>query len=99
MSAGEKRERDRDDERGCRDDAGPAPSSQYSAEAIAETLSAWCEKKDPTLLRDKVESQSFTIVDTQDPIQPITFVSEGFLDMSGYSRDEIVGHNCRFLQG
>ena len=67
--------------------------------AIAENLSMWCQSKDPTLLRDQLESQSFTIVDMRDPMQPITFVSEGFLAMTGYSKEEIVGHNCRFLQG
>ncbi|MYL58613.1 PAS domain-containing protein, partial [Virgibacillus halodenitrificans] len=37
-----------------------------------------------------------------DPAQkdnPIIFVNEGFLNMTGYSKEEIVGNNCRFLQG
>ncbi|MBU1357518.1 MAG: PAS domain-containing protein [Gammaproteobacteria bacterium] len=30
---------------------------------------------------------------------PIVFANRAFLSMSGYSSEEIVGHNCRFLQG
>lgn len=29
---------------------------------------------------------------------PITFCNEGFEKMTGYSRDEVLGKNCRFLQ-
>lgn len=30
---------------------------------------------------------------------PIIFANRSFLEMTGYTRDEIVGRNCRFLQG
>ncbi|NNJ15364.1 PAS domain-containing protein [Pseudomonas putida CSV86] len=30
---------------------------------------------------------------------PIIFANQAFLDMTGYSPEEIVGRNCRFLQG
>ena len=80
-------------------DEGTECGSMGTQAVIAENLSMWCQSKDPTLLRGSVENQSFTIVDMRDPVQPISFVSEGFLTMTGYSRDEIVGRNCRFLQG
>jgi len=88
-----KREREREDDFRASTAASGSPSQ------IAQTLLAWCESKDPSLLRDKVESQSFTMVDMTTPGQPITFASRGFQDMSGYRIDEIVGRNCRFLQG
>lgn len=37
-----------------------------------------------------------------DPAQddiPLTFVNKAFEQISGYSRDEMIGKNCRFLQG
>ena len=33
------------------------------------------------------------------PDNPIVFCNEAFQDLSGYVRDEVVGRNCRFLQG
>ncbi len=43
--------------------------------------------------------QSFVITDPSLPDHPIVFASEGFMDFTGYSVDEILGRNCRFLQG
>lgn len=30
---------------------------------------------------------------------PIVYVSNGFLKLTGYNEDDILGNNCRFLQG
>lgn len=40
-----------------------------------------------------------TISDVNRKDNPLIFVNEGFLQMTGYSREEIIGSNCRFLQG
>ncbi|NGZ75604.1 sensor histidine kinase [Saccharibacillus alkalitolerans] len=42
---------------------------------------------------------SVTITDATDPEQPLIFVNEHFLRLTGYSREEVIGRNCRFLQG
>ena len=42
--------------------------------------------------------QNFVISDPSLPDSPIVFASEGFLDMVGYPRTEVLGRNCRFLQ-
>lgn len=43
---------------------------------------------------------SFTLADpSQDRDQPLLLVSDGFLDLSGYDRSDILLRNCRFLQG
>ena len=42
--------------------------------------------------------QNFVISDPSLPDSPIVFASEGFLDMVGYDRTEVLGRNCRFLQ-
>ncbi|RYZ12226.1 MAG: PAS domain-containing protein [Comamonadaceae bacterium] len=39
------------------------------------------------------------LTDPRQPDNPIVFANRAFLSMSGYSADEILGHNCRFLQG
>ena len=39
------------------------------------------------------------ITDPAQPDNPIVFVNEAFQLLTGYSRDECIGKNCRFLQG
>jgi PAS domain S-box-containing protein len=42
--------------------------------------------------------RSFVITDPSLPDNPIIFASQGFLDLSGYSLEEVLGRNCRFMQ-
>jgi PAS domain S-box-containing protein len=42
---------------------------------------------------------SFVITDPSLPDNPIVFVSDDFLKVTGYTREQILGRNCRFLQG
>ncbi|KQM78188.1 hybrid sensor histidine kinase/response regulator [Xylophilus sp. Leaf220] len=39
------------------------------------------------------------VTDPRQHDNPIVFANRAFISMSGYSSEEIVGHNCRFLQG
>ncbi|NBC34107.1 MAG: PAS domain-containing protein [Alphaproteobacteria bacterium] len=39
------------------------------------------------------------ITDPHRPDNPIIYATRAFYDLTGYSRDEVVGRNCRFLQG
>jgi PAS domain S-box-containing protein len=39
------------------------------------------------------------VTDPRQPDNPIVFANRAFLSMTGYSPEEILGHNCRFLQG
>nr|AML79331.1 putative LOV domain-containing protein [Chlamydomonas sp. BC-2016] len=43
--------------------------------------------------------QSFVLADPRLPDTPIVHVSDKFLELTGYGRDQVVGRNCRFLQG
>ncbi|MFD1888080.1 ATP-binding protein [Paenibacillus wenxiniae] len=42
---------------------------------------------------------SVTIADARKPDSPLVFVNGHFTDLTGYTREEAVGYNCRFLQG
>ena len=78
------------------------PFSAINGEALsraAERLCDWCMDKDTSLLRSKVECQSFVIADMTAPDCPIRYASDGFLELTGYTREEITDRNCRFLQG
>lgn len=43
--------------------------------------------------------QNFAISDPSLPDNPIVYVSQGFLTLTGYTLDQVLGRNCRFLQG
>lgn len=42
---------------------------------------------------------SFVITDPSLNDNPIVFASDDFLKLTGYSREQVLGRNCRFLQG
>ncbi len=43
--------------------------------------------------------EGITISDMKDPERPLIFVNEGFEFTTGYKHHEVLGKNCRFLQG
>lgn len=42
---------------------------------------------------------SITVADTTQPDTPLIYANRKFLQMSGYEAAEVIGRNCRFLQG
>lgn len=42
---------------------------------------------------------AFTVSSCRTPDMPIVYASPGFYQLTGYKRAEVVGRNCRFLQG
>ncbi|ALK98778.1 histidine kinase [Massilia sp. WF1] len=40
-----------------------------------------------------------TVTDPRQPDNPIVFANGAFFDLTGYNNDEVIGRNCRFLQG
>ena len=42
--------------------------------------------------------QSFVLTDPRLPDNPIVYCSDSFCELTGYSRDLVLGRNCRFLQ-
>ncbi|MGI8738891.1 MAG: EAL domain-containing protein [Gammaproteobacteria bacterium] len=53
-------------------------------------------------IRDRAMAAStngICISDSRQPDMPIIYCNAAFEHMSGYRADEVIGHNCRFLQG
>lgn len=43
--------------------------------------------------------EGIVISDAQQPDNPIIYANEGFVRLTGYDRKDVLGRNCRFLQG
>jgi PAS domain S-box-containing protein len=56
----------------------------------------WLALKDRAL---DVAAEGVTIADARQPDRPLIYVNEGFERMTGYPVAEVLGRNCRFLQG
>jgi len=59
-------------------------------------------KGEELLLRDRAMGAATEGIVISDPNQsdnPLIYVNEGFERLTGYSRREVLGRNCRFLQG
>ena len=39
------------------------------------------------------------VTDPHHPDNPIVYINQAFTEITGYARDEVLGRNCRFLQG
>ena len=49
--------------------------------------------------RKAATSNGIVIADAQAPDSPIIYCNPGFERITGYSTQEVLGRNCRFLQG
>lgn len=58
------------------------------------------DKDDFNLIQSIQNSQQcFIITDPSLHDNPIVYASDDFFELTGYSQDEVLGRNCRFLQG
>jgi len=58
------------------------------------------DQQDQGLVKSIQSSQqSFIITDPSLQDNPIVYASDGFLELTSYSKEEVLGRNCRFLQG
>lgn len=59
------------------------------------------QRIEATLLLKAIDHTGVGVVLTNPRLQdnPIIYVNKGFEEITGYLADDIIGHNCRFLQG
>ena len=66
---------------------------------LTDTIQHELGKGDPFAAAVRATRMPMVITDPQKPDNPIIFCNEAFQKLTGYSREEILGRNCRFLQG
>ena len=54
---------------------------------------------DPFAAAVRATRMAMIITDPRRDDNPIVYANTAFLKLTGYAREEIIGHNCRFLQG
>eukprot|EP00980_Cylindrotheca_fusiformis_P000377 scaffold91_cov127-Cylindrotheca_fusiformis.AAC.37 len=78
-------------------------ASEKLPEAVIEACGEHASEmgqQDFNLVRSIQQSQhSFIITDPSLQDNPIVFASDDFLSLTGYAREDVLGRNCRFLQG
>jgi PAS domain-containing protein len=71
------------------------------ARAVAEEKRAAALVKSDFQLMESLTSgqQNFVLSDPRLPDNPIVFATGGFYKLTGYTQEQVLGRNCRFLQG
>jgi PAS domain S-box-containing protein len=79
--------------------AGGAPKMTADAERIAAELIGEDVGTDPFVAAVRATRMPMIITNPRLPDNPVVFANNAFCRLSGYAREEILGRNCRFLQG
>ncbi|KQP22692.1 histidine kinase [Pseudorhodoferax sp. Leaf267] len=77
------------------------PIHKSSATRVLDTSTGDLSKEGHNVFFAAVQTtrMPMLVTDPHQPDNPIIFANQAFLEMTGYSAQEIVGGNCRFLQG
>ena len=88
---------------GRRPTTGRIGESLISEETERPTIADWPrDVADWLALKDRaldVAAEGVTIADARRPDRPLIYVNQGFERMTGYPVADVLGRNCRFLQG
>ncbi|WP_267358578.1 MULTISPECIES: PAS domain S-box protein [unclassified Methylobacterium] len=66
---------------------------------ILSEIAGGTDITDPFAAAVRATRMPMIVTDPRQPDNPIIFVNNAFGRLTGYAREEIVGRNCRFLQG
>jgi len=89
----------------CRDHMAALP---YDGERFEGSVGILRDVSDEVERREELETKTraldeapvgITITDPDRPDNPMVYVNDRFVEMTGYDREESIGVNCRFLQG
>jgi len=89
----------------CRDHMAALP---YEGETFDGSVGILRDVSDERERREELETKTraldeapvgITVTDPQQEDNPMVYVNDRFVEMTGYTREESIGVNCRFLQG
>lgn len=80
-------------------DMEKSPRSPVSSPPISDAKQPHSGQSDIFFAAVKTTRMPMIVTDPRQPDNPIVFCNEAFSFMTGYSEQEILGTNCRFLQG
>ncbi len=70
--------------------------------AVGRDVTAQKEAEEELRIRDSIFSSmqnGLLITDARQPDNPIVYCNQAFCDLTGYAAEDVLGRNCRFLQG
>lgn len=88
-----------------RDDRGRVVEWRGSASDCSDLFQAVDDLRSARLLERLLKAAmqaspvNLTIADAREPDMPLLFVNRAFCETTGYAEEEVIGRNCRFLQG
>ncbi len=68
-------------------------------ERIDKELHKISASNDPFAAAVRATRMPMLVTDPSQPDNPIVFMNDAFTKLTGYTRDDVMGQNCRFLQG
>lgn len=74
-------------------------SNIHSDEPSAASAQGMVDRKELASFAFERTRMPIVVTDARQPDLPIVLANESFLRLTGYSADEVIGRNCRFLQG
>ena len=81
------------------DQSRETPIPLKTGRFVAWSDTALSDRRDLALLAVEKTRMPMMVSDPRQPDNPIVLANQAFLNLTGYSADEIIGRNCRFLQG
>ena len=78
---------------------GETTSQLRSGRFAAWSDTALPDRRDLALLAVERTRMPMMVSDPRQPDEPIVLANQAFLDLTGYPAEEVIGRNCRFLQG
>ncbi len=73
--------------------------STPTADLIEQQIYGVDDGASPFVAAVRATRMPMIITDPRQPDNPVVFTNDAFCRLSGYAREEILGRNCRFLQG